>query len=129
MGDGTTYVYGSTNKSSDCYAICHALVLCAPATSIPILKRNEHFYQIHPVIVPTDNDSLDIGTIESLPKDAFATSLDTKHSGSVSLDPDNVLFLEMKATFCSLLDEHDSIFELNIDKLVDLQQKLLHSPM
>lgn len=81
-----------------------------------LLKRNQHFGQISPVFVPSDQvPSLDSGSVVNPPqKSRASTSLNVKHSADVRNDPDNLLPPDMSAEFRSLLDEFDEVFDANI---------------
>ena len=77
------------------------------------LKRNEHFCQVRPVFTPEparDNTALS----SKSPTRSPTTKAAIKHSSTVRLDPDNLLPVDIKAKFFSLLDEYDNVFDPTI---------------
>jgi hypothetical protein len=74
-----------------------------------ILRRNEHFCQVHHVFVPpTSKASSDAPTYVAQPPAAQHSKL---HSDTVQLDPDNLLLPSIKGEFQSLLADYDDVFD------------------
>ena len=85
------------------------------ATGEPkVLRRNEHFCQVHPVFTPPADD-IPKCTIAHITTPATkASTYDTQHSNTVQLDPNDILPPEVKTQFRSLLSDFDHVFDPNI---------------
>ena len=68
------------------------------------LKRNEHFCQALPVFTPSCEHETGVTNHTTIHYHA-------KHTDYVKLDPDNVLCVDTRAHFRSLLNEYDSVFD------------------
>ena len=68
------------------------------------LKRNEHFCQARPVFTPSCEHETGVTSHTTIHSHA-------KHTDYVKLDPDNVLCVDTRANFRSLLNEYDSVFD------------------
>ena len=81
-----------------------------------VLKRNEHFCQIREVFEP-DNatavpDSLRTSEAMNI-RNRSSTATPVKHSAAVTIDPDHALSPDERASFRSILEEYDEVFDPN----------------
>ena len=78
-----------------------------------VLKKNEHFCQIREVFVP-DIVANNLHThVISQAVHTQSREVHTGHSASVQIDPESKLYPEERASFRSILDEYDEVFDPN----------------
>ena len=78
-----------------------------------VLKKNEHFCQIREVFVP-DIAANNLNThVISQAVHTQSSEVHTGHSASVQIDPESKLSPEERASFRSILDEYDEVFDPN----------------
>ena len=78
-----------------------------------VLKKNEHFCQIREVFVPNiAANNLNTHVI-SQAVHTQSSEVHTLHSASVQIDPESKLSPEERASFRSILDEYDEVFDPN----------------
>ena len=77
------------------------------------LPQTEHFCQVHAVYTPEAHSTSTQLPVSTPPKPPVHQP-STKHSVNVTLDPNNLLPQYVRATFMSLLNEYDHIFDPNI---------------
>ena len=75
-----------------------------------VLKKNEHFCQIREVFVP-DIAANNLNT--HVISQAVHTQSSEGHSASVQIDPESKLSPDERASFRSILDEYDEVFDPN----------------
>lgn len=83
-----------------------------------VLKRNEHFCQIHHVSVPSANAVTDcippMATSDSRSLTSAASPCNTCHTTPIQLDPDNVLSQRDRHEFKMLHDRYNNVFDPTI---------------
>ena len=85
-------------------------LLRIPNLTTRVLKKNEHFCQIREVFVPDiAANSLNTHVISQ----AVHTRSNGVHTASVQIDPESKLSFDERASFRSILDEYDEVFDLN----------------
>ena len=76
-----------------------------------VLKRNEHFCQVHPVFVPSQSLHVAQRSVSFHVTPKSSPTITQLHSQSVSLDPDHILPEDTRALFSSLLTEFEEVFD------------------
>ena len=80
-----------------------------------VLKRHEHFCQVHSVSVPAETEPFSSQCSSPTPRAQVDTKSKIVHSDFVHLDPDNTFPINVKAKFQDLMFQYDDVFNPKIE--------------
>ena len=80
-----------------------------------VLKRHEHFCQVHSVSVPAETEPFSSHCSSPTPRAQVDTKSKIVHSDFVHLDPDNTFPINVKAKFQDLMFQYNDVFNPKIE--------------